>query len=113
MDGNVLEKYILFEPKMQDRISVSQKCCEVGIWIEITATERNENNQKKKNFKENENYVSVEFLGRSFKKQYFKKSRGYRLNKNCDATVFLDVVRKRQRKEKNKKNVGWAAQKPK
>lgn len=47
MDGNVLEKYILFEPKMQDRISVSQKCCKVGIWIEITATERNENNQKK------------------------------------------------------------------
>lgn len=51
MDGNVLEKYILFEPKMQDRISVSQKCCEVGIWIEITATERNENNQKKKTSK--------------------------------------------------------------
>lgn len=42
MDGNVLEKYILFE--MQDRMSVSQKCCEVRIWMEITATESNENN---------------------------------------------------------------------
>lgn len=112
MDGNVLEKYILFEPNTQDRISVSQKCCEVRIWIEITATARNENNQKK-NFKENENYVSVEFLRQSSKEQYFQESRGYRLNKNCDATVFLDVVRKRQREEKNKKNVGWAAQKPK